>query len=580
MTALSPAIYSSTVPATYDAETRREYLALTLRALPANTGVSALRADYEQPVWLLLGLTALVLFIACANVANLMLARASVRMREISVRLAIGASRRRVIRQLVSESLVIALLGSFAGLLIARWSTGGLIALISRMDPGLWLDGRADWRVFAFAAAIAAIACVTFGVAPALRGTAVNPGAAMKAGGRGTIESASRFGLRSALVVAQVALSLVLVVSALLFGRTLRNLTGQELGFDARNILVAAIDLTPAHVPADPSAMFHARLLDRIRAIPGVTAAAEMSVLPISGSGWNERIVVGGREAAKLPMFNRVSSGFFDTMRTPLLSGRDFQPADATRPPVAIVTQAFVHEYFPDGHPLARTFEINTPVGTPRITYTIIGVAQDSKYNSLRRAFPPIVYTDVDQAPQDDAAPHVMVRTMLPASTLSDALSRAIAEINPGIAVRYESMEDVIERASSRERLMATLSAVFGGLAVLIATVGLYGVMSYIVARRRTEIGVRMALGADSRRVQRMVVMQAAWLVIAGLALGAVLTALGGRAAASLLFGVQPTDPAAFVIALSGLFALAVVASWLPAHRASRVDPTAALREE
>ena len=173
-----------------------------------------------------------------------------------------------------------------------------------------------------------------------------------------------------------------------------------------------------------------------------------------------------------------------------------------------------------------------------------------------------------------------MVRTMLPASTLSDALSRAIAEINPGIAVRYESMEDVIERASSRERLMATLSAVFGGLAVLIATVGLYGVMSYIVARRRTEIGVRMALGADSRRVQRMVVMQAAWLVIAGLALGAVLTALGGRAAASLLFGVQPTDPAAFVIALSGLFALAVVASWLPAHRASRVDPTAALREE
>ena len=580
MTALSPAIYSSTVPATYDAETRREYLALTLRALPANTGVSTLRADYEQPVWLLLGLTALVLLIACANVANLMLARASVRMREISVRLAIGASRRRVIRQLVSESLVIALLGSFAGLLIARWSTGGLIALISHMDPGLWLDGRADWRVFAFAAAIAAIACVTFGVAPALRGTAVNPGAAMKAGSRGTIESASRFGLRSALVVAQVALSLVLVVSALLFGRTLRNLTGQELGFDARNILVASIDLTPAHVPADPSAMFHARLLDRIRAIPGVAAAAEVSVLPISGSGWNERIVVGGREAAKLPMFNRISPGFFDTMRTPLLSGRDFEAPDATRPPVAIVTQAFVREYFPDGRPLGRTFEINTPVGTPRITYTVIGVAQDSKYNSLRRAFPPIVYTDVDQAPVDDAAPHVMVRTMLPSSTLSDALSRAIAEVNPGIAVRYQSMEEVIERASSRERLMATLSAVFGGLAVLIATVGLYGVMSYVVARRRTEIGIRMALGAGRAAVQWMVVRQAASLVLSGLVIGVLLAILGGRSAGALLFGVRPTDAVVLATAVAGLTSVGLAASWLPARRASRLDPTAALREE
>jgi predicted permease len=580
LVALSPAIYASTVPATYDADPRRAYLQLTMHALPAATGLSTLRDDYDEPVWLLLGLTALVLLIACANVANLMLARAATRSREISVRLALGASRTRIVRQLVSESLVIALLGSAAGLLIARWSTVGLIALIGRTNGGLSLDAPADWRVFGFAAALALIACVIFGVAPALRGTAINPGAAMKAGGRGTVESLSRFGLRSALVVVQVALSLILVMAALLFTRTLRNLTGQDLGFDARGLLVAALDLTPAHVPAAPDSLFHARLVDRIRAVPGVAAAAEVSVLPIDGSSWNERILVDGRQAEKLPMFNSVSAGFFSTMRTPLLMGRDFERSDATGPRVAIVTEAFVREYYPAGNPIGRTFDVLTPVGTPPTRFTVIGVASDSKYNNLRRAIPPIAYTDIDQAPADDLAPHVLVRTSVPAPTISAALSHAIAEADPAIAVRYRSMEDVIDRASSRERLMAALSSVFGGLAVLIAIIGLYGVMSYVVARRRTEIGVRMALGAESGSVQRMVIAQAAWLVAAGLAVGVALGVIGGHTAASLLFGVRVTDPAVLAISLAGLSAVALAASWVPAYRASRLDPTVALREE
>jgi putative ABC transport system permease protein len=579
LVALSPSIYATTVPTTYGAEDRRDYLRLTLNAVPAGTGISTLRTDYEQPVWLLLGLTALVLLIACANLANLMLARASTRMREISVRLAIGASRARVIRQLLSESLVIAMLGSAAGLLIARWSTVGLIALIGRSNSALWIDSSVDWRVFAFAAGIAVVSCVIFGITPALRGTSFNPGVAMKAG-RGTVESASRFGLRSALVVAQVALSLVLVTGAVLFGRTLRNLTTQDLGFDAKNLIAASIDLSKAHVPESPDAMFHVNLMNRLRAIPGVVAAAEVSVLPVEGSGWNERIAVDGRQSSKFPWFNRVSPGFFATMRTPLVLGRDFGPQDVKAAPVAIVTEAFVREFFPTGSPLGRTFDVHTPIGKPPLKYTVIGVVKDSKYNSLRRAFAPIAYVDVDQVPAEDLAPHILVRASLPMAAVSDAVSHAIGEINPMIALRFQSEQGVVDRAASRERLMATLSAVFGGLAVLIAVVGLYGVMSYVVARRRIEIGVRMALGAQSSAVQRMVVGQAAWLVAGGLVIGVLLTVLAGRTASTMLFGVQPTDPAAYALAVLGLSIVALGASWLPARRASHVPPTVALRED
>jgi ABC-type antimicrobial peptide transport system permease subunit len=267
-------------------------------------------------------------------------------------------------------------------------------------------------------------------------------------------------------------------------------------------------------------------------------------------------------------------------MRTPLLIGRDFGPQDVKAAPVAIVTEAFVREFFPTGNPLGRTFDVLMPVGTPPVKYTVIGVVKDSKYNNLRRAFAPIAYVDVDQAPAEDLGPHVLVRASLPMSAVSDAVSRAIAEVDPMIAIRFQSEQNVVDRAASRERLMATLSAVFGGLAVLIAIVGLYGVMSYVVARRRIEIGVRMALGAQSGTVQRMVVGQAAWLVGAGLGIGVLLTVLGGRTAATMLFGVQPTDPAAYTLAIAGLSVVALAASWLPARRASHVPPTVALREE
>ena len=580
LAALSPSIYRATVPPTYDARDREKYLALTLTAAPAASGVSTLRQD-ARPVWILLGITGVVFLIACANLANLMLARATTRRREISVRLAIGASRGRVVRQLVSEGLLIAIIGSGVGLLIARWSTASLIALVRRTNPALWIDVRADGHVFAFASATAILACLIFAVGPALLGTAVNPGAAMKMTGvRGTTDSAPRVNLRSAFVVIQIALSFVLVAGALLFARTLRNLATEEIGFEPSNVLVAALDLTPVSVPANASAMFHDRLMTRIRAIPGVESAAEVSVLPIDGSGWNGRIVIDGREASTVPMFNAVTPGFFAAMQSSIVAGRDFQRTDASAAPIAIVNETFVRDYFRGGNPLGRTFDRVTPVGTPRPRYTVVGVVRDSKYNSLRQPFLPIAYLDMEQIPAADANPHLMVRTRLPIALISGSVTQAIAEIDPRISLRYRTMQSVIDGALSRERLMAVLSAFFSGLATVIAMIGLYGAMSYVVARRRIEIGIRMALGAEARSVVWMVVGQAGTLLAVGLLIGGALSVAAARTAGSLLYGVAPWDPATLAICAASLGGIALAASWVPAHRASRVDPTIALREE
>ncbi|HEX5475155.1 MAG TPA: ABC transporter permease [Vicinamibacterales bacterium] len=578
--ALSPAIYHATLPATYDAEDRQGYLALTLTAVPAGTGVSTLRDAYQTPVWILLGITGLVLLIACANLANLMLARATTRVREISVRLAIGASRRRIVEQLVAESLLVAVLGTAAGLLVARWSSAALVALIARGGTALSLDVAFDARVFGFAIGIAVLACLIFGLTPALRATAVDPGTAMKVGARGTTEAAGRFTLRSSLVVVQVALSLVLVVGALLFARTARNLATQPMGFQPRHVLVAALDLTPANVPADPSAMFHERLLSRIRALPGVEAAAEVSVLPIDGSGWNDRVVVDGREAQTLPMFNAITPGYFDVMQTPIAIGRDFQRADAIGPLAAIVNETFARRYLGSGDPLGRTFDVVTPVGTPRPRYTIVGVVKDSKYSSLRQPLLPIAYLDMDQRPADDSSPHLMVRSGLALPAITGEITRTMAKANPEISLRYRTMESVIDAGLSRERLMAILSGVFGGLAALIAMLGLYGVMSYAVARRRVEIGIRMALGAEAASVLRMVLRQAGALLAAGLLIGGVLAIAAARTAASLLYGIQPWDPLTLGASMAGLAIVGALATWLPARRASHVDPTVALRQD
>jgi predicted permease len=455
------------------------------------------------------------------------------------------------------------------------------VALIGRSNRGLWLDVTPDGRVLAFTLGIAVLACAIFGVVPAIRGTALNPGVALKAGGRGTTESAAGFNLRSALVVIQVALSLVLTAAALLFVRTLHNLAGEALGFAPDRMLVAALDFSPARLPLGPEDLFHDRLLARIRALPGVQDAAEVSILPIDGSGWNERILVDGRLAPTLPMFNSVTPGYFSAMHTAFISGRDFRASDATAPRAAIVNQAFVTRFLAGGNALGRTFEVVKPVGTARPRYVVIGVVADAKYRNLREPFPPTAYLDMAQMPAEDLEPHLIVRTSRPFLATSEAVTRAVAEINPDITVRYRTMDGVIDEALSRERVMAILSAVFGALATVIAIIGLYGVISYAVARRRMEIGIRLALGAERGSVVRLIIYQAGvLLIVPGLAIGGFLAVLAGRAAASLLYGVYPGDPLTMTAAIGSLGAVAFVSCAIPAWRASRVSPIATLHED
>jgi predicted permease len=581
LAAISPGLFQATVSPRYPPEIARRYQGYRLGAFHAGTGLSALRQRYERPLWLLLATTGLVLLIACANLANLMLARASAREREIAVRLAIGASRGRLVRQLMAESLLLALVGAAGGVLLAFWLSGSLLAFLTTDASPLFLDLRPDPRVLGFTAALAVLTCVLFGLAPALRATHLAPGAALKARGSASIAGKGRFGLRRGLVVAQVALSLVLVVGALLFVGTLRNLMTVDPGFRTDRVLGVSLDLSRAGVPVEQRLEVRRRIVETLQRLPGVEGASQADIMPVSGSGWNNAIVLGGAVQDTYPNFNRVSPGYFKALGTPLLAGREFDERDtASSPPVAVVNQAFVNRYFPGRDPLRETFQIEEPPGAPRPHYQVVGVVKDTKYTDLREPFGPIVYLAAAQETQPDPYLQVVVASAGPPSALTPAVTGALRDVHPLISVRFDTMNAQMQRTLLRERLMATLTGFFGVLAGLIAAIGLYGVMSYQVARRKNEIGIRMALGADRAAVVKMVLRESGTLLAAGIAGGAILSVAAARAAGALLFGLSPADPEVFLKAVAVLAAVAALATYVPAERASRVDPTLALREE
>jgi putative ABC transport system permease protein len=581
LTQVSPGIFEATVSPRYSVGDAKHYLAFSLAAFPAGTGVSSLRRNYEKPLWILLAMTALVLLIACANLANLMLARASAREREIAVRLAIGASRGRIVRQLMAESLLIAAAGAAAGALLARWLSTSLVAFLSTEGNRIFVDLQTDWRVLAFTSGLAVLTCVLFGLAPAVRATHVAPAAAMKSGGRGVTSSRERFGLRRGLVVAQMALSLVLVVGALLFVGTLRNLLTVDPGFRPDDVLVASLDLRRAGFPEGQRVAAKKDIVDSLGRLPGVIAAAQTDILPVSGSGWNQTILVGGIAQKDYPNFNRVSPAYFKTMGTPFVAGRDFDERDTSSSvAVAIVNETFVRTYLGGRDPLGQAFQIEEPPGAPRPQYQVVGVVKDTKYYNLREPFTPIAYLAAAQETQPDAFLQVVIRTAAGPATLIPAVTRSVADVHPLIALKFDTMTSQVRRTLQSEALMATLTGSFGILAGVIAAIGLYGVMSYLVARRRNEIGIRMALGADRRAVVKMVLRESGLLLGAGVVVGAVLAVGAARTASALLFGLTPADPVTFAQAVAGLAAVAALASYVPAERAARVDPTLALREE
>ncbi len=579
LTAISPALYQETVNPGYTPEDVKNYLALRLGAVPAANGVSGLRSAYTTPLWVLLSATGVLLLITCANLANLMLARASAREREIAVRLALGASRGRLVRQMLTESLLLAALGAVAGAWLARAMSRGIVALISLENNPRFLQLETDWRMVAFTGGLAVLTCILFGLAPALRATRAPLAAAMNAGGRGSTETRERFSLRRALVVSQVALSLMLLAGALLFGRTLQNLMTLDAGFQQDGVLQLDVMF---RVPREQRQARLDELFDRLRSTPGVDAVAASSYVPLGGNSWNDNVLVDapGGERKAVVNFDRVSPGFFETMRIPLVAGRDFGAGDVPgAPAVAVVNESFARKFFDGANPVGRTFRIEGAAGE-RPLYQIAGLVRDAKYEDLRTEFGPIGYFPARQAPSFGPGDTLVIRSSLSTSALAPAVKRAVTEMDPATAFTVTSLKTSIRQSLVQEQLMATLTGFFGALAAALASIGLYGVLSYAVARRTHEIGIRMALGAGRAAVLRMILRESAGLLAIGLLVGMGLALAAGRATSTLLYGLEPHDPVTLALSAALLAAVALAASYLPARRASGVDPLAALRHE
>jgi len=580
--AVTPAILQETIPPVYDAEGTKKYLEYKLGAFSASTGFSELRSDSETSLWLLLGISGLVLLIACANLANLMLARASARERQITIRRALGATRWRMVRELLSESLLLAAAGSICGLFLAFAISRMLVAFISTQQNPIFLDLEMDWRVLAFTTALAALTTISFGLAPALRATRAEPATLLQSGSRGSTGGRERFSLRRILIVSQVGLSVVLLMGALLFVRSLRNLTTLNVGFQQTGILVTSVDFDRLHLPGERYTEYKRDLVKRVQAIPGVESAANAMLVPFGGSSWNDDVInEGSDQDAGVAWINYLGPGYFKTVGTPLLAGRDFDDRDTgTSVKVAIVNQAFVRKILKGADPLGKRFRIHEPPGKPRPLYEIVGVTGDNKFQNMHEEFLPFMYFPATQQEKPSPDDMILIRSSLPLTGLMASLKQTIADVNPSIDLEFLVFKTRIQNSLLQDQLMATLSGFFGFLAALLAAIGLYGVMSYMVIQRTKEIGIRMAIGAGRSDVLRMILREAALLTVTGLVFGTGLALAAAQAAKSLLFGLKPRDPLTLVMAVVTLSAVAALASFLPAYRASKLDPLTALRYE
>jgi predicted permease len=580
--AVTPAILQETIPPVYDAEGAKKYLEYKLGAFSASTGFSELRDDSETSLWLLLGISGLVLLIACANLANLMLARASARERQITIRRALGATRWRMVRELLSESLLLAAAGSICGLFLAFAISRMLVAFISTQQNQVFLDLGMDWRVLAFTTALAALTTVSFGLAPALRATRAEPATLLQSGSRGTTGGRERFSLRRILIVSQVGLSVILLMGALLFVRSLRNLTTLNVGFQQTGVLVTSVDFTRLHLPEERYTEYKRDLVTRVQAIPGVESATHAMLVPFGGSSWNDDVInEGSDQDAGVAWINYLGPGYFTTVRTPLLAGRDFDDRDtATSVKVAIVNQAFARKILKGADPLGKRFRIHEPPGKPRPLYEIVGVTADNKFQDMHEEYLPFMYFPAAQQEKPSPDDQILIRSSLPLTGLMASMKQTIGDMNPAIDLDFKVFKTRIHDSLLQDQLMATLSGFFGFLAALLAAIGLYGVMSYMVIQRTKEIGIRMAIGAERLDVLRMILREAALLTVTGLVIGTGLALGAAQAAKSLLFGLKPRDPLTLVMAIVTLSTVAAFASFLPAYRASKLDPLTALRYE
>jgi predicted permease len=549
----------------------------------AATGNSSLRTRFGTPLLAMVVAVGLVLLVACANIASLMLARTLARRREFSVRLALGSSRWRIARGLLIESLIVAVTGAVVGLVFASWSSALLVQQLSTWQSTVSLDLALDWRVLAFTAALACLSALIAGVAPALGLNGVDPGEALKNSGRG-IARDGRFSVRGTLVVAQIAVSFALVVAAGLFLHTFASLNRLPLGFVPQPLLVAELNLQPGGGPPQARGARVERLRDAAAAVPGVRSVAVSSVRLLTGGGWSTGMVgIGdGPMSGTRPSLwlNATTPGWFRTMGIPLRSGRDFEAGDrAGSRLVAIVNETFVRRFLRGEPPIGQSVRLGFD---PATRYEIVGVVGDTVYTTPREGMLATMYVPMAQREPSEFWPTVLLTVNTAPGTramMERDLAEALRRADPAIAFTFGTFDQLVEGTVTQERLIALVSAFFGGLALLLAALGLYGAVAHAVRARQREIGLRIALGAAPGSILRLVFERVGSLIAAGLALGLAGSLWAARFVEALLFHLEPRDPVTFGGAAAVLVAVGVLAAWLPAHRAARLDPVTVLRE-
>ena len=582
--AASPAIFAATIPPNWARNEQAEYAESKLTATPAAAGNSGLRTQYRSALVVLLVVVATVLLIGCANVANLLLARSTARQHELAVRLAIGAGRGRLVRQLLTETLLLSFAGAVAGLLFARWASGLLVRFLSTRTSTVFVDLALDTRVLLFSFAVATVTGLLFGLAPAWRVSRVDPQSAMKAQGRGIAAGSNRFALGRVLVVGQVALSLVLVVTAGLLVGSFRKLVTMDPGFRRENVILVSMNLAGTGWPVEQRRTAHRQMLDRLRELPGVEAVGASYTTPLGNSSWNDAIAVPGygppTAQDSVVMFNSVSERWFSTLGTDLVAGRDFALSDGrSAARVAIINETMARRFFQHPAPLGRQFQIRT-ADSLGASLEVVGVVRDAKYQSLREDNPPTAYVPMDQGEWYGTRINYQLRTSTPPSGLVPVITSLAAGVSPSISLEFTTLAEQVGATLRRPRLLATLSGFFGALAMILAVVGLYGMVAYGVARRRGEIGIRLALGAARARVLGMVLGEAGKLLLVGLLAGMAAVLATTRLLQSFLYGLSPTDPITLAASAVVLLSVALLASLIPAWRAASLDPTETLREE
>jgi putative ABC transport system permease protein len=530
----------------------------------------------------------LVLLIACANIASLLLARSAGRQKEIAVRLALGALRRRLVRQVLTESIVLSGLGAILGLFFARWGSALLVRFVSTQQNQVFLDLQMDGRVLAFTIAVAVLCGSLFGILPALRGTRVDPMSAMKEGQSQTAGGRSHSSAVRWIIAVQVALSLILLVGAGAFIRTFANLMTLDPGFDRNNVLMVETNIHSAGIPEPSRALLYSQMLTKLRALPGVVSAGQCLMEPLSHHGWVDTVTVAGHPlppaVEPYALLNWVTPGYFETMRTGLLEGRTFDARDsATSTPVVTVNQFLARRYFGTQNPIGQ--HLVTGSGGIRSMLRqpmeIIGVVQDSKYGSLAEGSMPEAYFPLSQIQKNVSEDTTFeIRTAMRPSALIPAVRDAMGGMSKLASLQFTTLKQQADDSVALRHLMAVLSGFFGGLALLLTAIGLYGVIAYVVTQRTHEIGIRLALGAQQASILRLVMRDAAIVLIAGVAAGLLGSLWITRMVKGLLFGLTPNDPVAMALASATMVTIAFVATYIPARRAMRTDPMVALRHE